>query len=70
MTIHEVQLLSDEELKELAKMKGKDGNATQDARYAQTELWVRTGGGFNKKLCRYPYGSKRFNSANGMSGWK
>lgn len=69
MTKKELKLLSDEELKEIAKRKGKKGNATTDAKKAQEILYERNGEPFSSRLCQDLYGSKCFASADTITGW-
>lgn len=70
MKPHKFRSLSDEELKEIAKQKNKKGNATSEAKKAQEILWQRSDYAFGNRLCRDPYGSKCFASADQMTGWK
>lgn len=70
MNMKEMQLLSDAELKEIAKEKGKKGNASTKAKTAQKILWERSGNPYNSNLYRDPYGSKDFRTADKMNGWE
>lgn len=70
MNEKEMQLLTDEELKEIAKEKNKKGNASSNAKIAQKVLWERSGRPFNNGLSLDPFGSKHFVTANKMTDWE
>ena len=51
MTKKELEMLTDDELREIGKLKNKKGTATNDAKKAQEVLWARFDGPFCCDTC-------------------
>ena len=61
--------MPDEVLREIAKEKGRKGNASRAAKSAQKVLWERSGQGFSGNLRQGTYGTKSFRTADQRTGW-